>query len=817
MYKLQRTALILAACLGASAAHAFTIPFYTIDSAPRLLAPSPTVDSFAPILKVEPGIRSLLIPFTASSSRVATPGTMPSTWFNGELVAGSVLQLRILVPPGVSTILVDTTSGTNFGTFSGTSARNLIACPGVPVPSGTCPVAYVPSVSSAEGYADYNDRTSFGEGSAASLAGALFPNAGLSGVSDKPRWFNFYYIVPPTHGSGGILLNSFNLRMLIDNQAGVDLYNSWLAARPWSPHTQPGIAKEASCDGLQSSWTSACSEVAPWPGQVIGPTPGPTPLAFGSRTGVDLGAVVESAEQTLAGTGGPWQVSVSGGDYSLNSGAYTSQPGQIKVGDRIKVRLTAATAPLNNKAMSLTVGTVTSTFTVTTKDQTAQSITVGTQNNAKNFAYTGRTFNSVDEMIRVEETLPGLLKGSVRVQMGGNAKLAAGSTLGFLADRFSVGEPAAVPITAQNASDLTFSLPTDPGDTYKGFLYIGNGAFKVDLGNVTTPGDLMVTVSGTGFNNSVKIAQIVDATTYPNLSSQVALTPGGAAVILPELKIAESAKGALAVDGNKTLAVLLPNDVTFDVAALPTLSVSNAAGVMPSVQPTAAFGSTGRDLKLTLPAAGWNSASDGPYTISVKNLKVQASSNAAASDLEAVIAGARQVGAIALTDADLGWDYGAKATRKGVKLGTIGQGETPWTVNPGAISVADQKQAVISGIKVTANSKDVGKPGASFVGAILDKTLLFLTPAGWVPYADLLNCYAVNSCQGRTLAYQATDKLGTFNIDVLPQAFDISTLKPLQLIIGYGAGNADNPLPYDGGGAFGNMLKGGNFKVIYNQ
>lgn len=825
MYKLQRTALILAACLGASAAQA---SFYTIDSAPRLLPPADQIntvaDTFLPVLTVEPGIRSFIIPFTVSSSRVATPGNMPSSWFNGILSSGAVLQVRILVPPGVSTILLDTTSGTNFGTFSGTSARNLIVCPGVPVPSGTCPVNYVPSVSSTEGYADYMDRSHFGEGSAAPLAGALFPNADLSGVSDKPRWFNFYYIVPPSHGGGGILLNSFGLRMLLDNQAGVDMYNRWLAARSWSPYQLPGVAKEASCDGLQSNWNwaasnpSSCGSVAPWPGQVVGPTPGPNALAFGSRTGADLGAVVESAEQTLTGTGGPWQVSVSGGEYSLNSGTYTNQPGQIKVGDRIKVRLTAATAPLNNKALSLTVGTLTSTFTVTTKDQVAQSINVSAQNNARSQAYTGRTATPVDEMIRLDESQPGLLKGSVRVQMGGNAKFALGSALTFSADRFAVGEPAALPITAQNASDLTFTLPADPGDRFPGFLYIGNGTtpLQVDLGNVTTPGDLMVTVSGTGFNSSVKIAQVVDATTYPNLSSQIALTPGGAAVVLPEIKIVESAAGALAIDGNKTLAILLPNDVTFDTAAQPTLSVSNAAGVLALIQPTAAFGSNGRDLKLTLPAT-WDSAKTGPYTLSVKNLKVQASSNAAASDLEAVIAGSRQVGAVSLTDADLGWDYGAKATRKSVKLGTIGQGETPWTVSPGAISVADQKQAVISGIKVSANSKDVGKPGASFVGAILDKTLLFLTPAGWVPYADLLNCYATNSCQGRTLAYQATDKLGNFNIDVLPQAFDISTLKPLQLIIGYGAGNADNPLPYDGGGAFGNMLKGGNFKVIYNQ
>ncbi|MFC4161828.1 hypothetical protein [Chitinimonas lacunae] len=817
MYKLRRTALILAASLGATAAHA---TFYTIDSAPRLLKPAEqaatTSDTFLPITQVEPGLRAYILPYSVSSSRVATPGNMPTTWENGTLKAGAVLQLRILVPPGVSTVLLDTTSATNFGTYSGTSGRNLLLCPNIPVPTSTCPVSYMPSVSSSEGYIDYTDRTHFGEGSAAPLAGALFPNADMSGASDKPRWFNFYYFVPSSHGGGGILLNSFGLRMFLDNQANVDLYNRWLAARPWSSHSIPGVAKEASCDGLQQNWVSDCSGVAPWPGQVVGPTPGPTALAFGARTGAELNAVVESSELTQAGNGGPWQVSITGGEYSLNGAAYTSQNGQIKIGDRIKLRLTTAGTPQTSRQAVLTVGTISSTFAVTTKDQATQLLSVIALKDGQGKVFTGRSASLLDEQVRITESQLGALKGSVRAQLSGNAKFSLGSTISFSADRAGVGEPVPIKITAQNASDLPIDLPTDPGDRVTGYLQIGNGApLQLDLGNVTTPGELTLNLSG-ALSNSTKIAQVVDATTYPNLSSQVALTPGGSAVAVPEIKIAESTNGALALDGNKTLAILLPNDVTFDTAAAPTLAVSNASGVLATVQLTSSFGSTGRDLKLTLPDT-WDSAKTGPYTISIKGLKIQASSNAVASDLEAVVGGAKLTGTVALSDADIGWDYGAKATRKGIKLGTVGQGEIPWTISPGLVSVADPKSAVISGIKIKANSKDLGKPGASFVAAILDKTLLFLTPAGWLPYSDLLNCYATNSCQGRQLAFQKVDKLDGFTIDVLPQAFDISALKPLQLIIGYGAGNADNPLPYDPAGAFGSMLKGGNFKVIYNQ
>jgi hypothetical protein len=92
----------------------------------------------------------------------------------------------------------------------------------------------------------------------------------------------------------------------------------------------------------------------------------PDQFAFSDQNDVGLDTVIESNEITVNGTSVAVDVSVVGGEYSINGGVFTAVAGMINTGDSIKVRHTSST--LNDVAVNtvLTIGGVSDTFTSTT-------------------------------------------------------------------------------------------------------------------------------------------------------------------------------------------------------------------------------------------------------------------------------------------------------------------------------------------------------------------------------------------------------------------------------------------------------------------
>lgn len=79
-----------------------------------------------------------------------------------------------------------------------------------------------------------------------------------------------------------------------------------------------------------------------------------------------VSAVVESNTITVAGVDGPTDISVSGGEYSVNGGAYTSTSGTVVAGDTVKVRHTASASNSTPTNTVLTIGGISDTFTTIT-------------------------------------------------------------------------------------------------------------------------------------------------------------------------------------------------------------------------------------------------------------------------------------------------------------------------------------------------------------------------------------------------------------------------------------------------------------------
>lgn len=94
----------------------------------------------------------------------------------------------------------------------------------------------------------------------------------------------------------------------------------------------------------------------------------PTAPVFTAQTGALPSATVSSNQVALGGFTEAVAISVSGGEYRIGSGAFTSTPGTALPGDLVTVRLTSAATVSTPTTATLTVGGVPADFTVTTTD-----------------------------------------------------------------------------------------------------------------------------------------------------------------------------------------------------------------------------------------------------------------------------------------------------------------------------------------------------------------------------------------------------------------------------------------------------------------
>jgi alpha-tubulin suppressor-like RCC1 family protein len=92
----------------------------------------------------------------------------------------------------------------------------------------------------------------------------------------------------------------------------------------------------------------------------------PDPFSFAALTGVALNSTFTSNMITLSGIKVATPISVSDGSYSVNGGAFTSVAGNVNNGATVSVRVNSAGTPLTDSTAALSVGAVSSSFTVTT-------------------------------------------------------------------------------------------------------------------------------------------------------------------------------------------------------------------------------------------------------------------------------------------------------------------------------------------------------------------------------------------------------------------------------------------------------------------
>jgi hypothetical protein len=101
---------------------------------------------------------------------------------------------------------------------------------------------------------------------------------------------------------------------------------------------------------------------------VAAPLPDTTPnqFTFTDQTGVTPNTPVTSNAITVSGINAPAPISVTGGQYSINGGAYTSSSGTVSNGNTLTARVTSSGNYAATTSATLTIGGVNGVFSVTT-------------------------------------------------------------------------------------------------------------------------------------------------------------------------------------------------------------------------------------------------------------------------------------------------------------------------------------------------------------------------------------------------------------------------------------------------------------------
>lgn len=93
----------------------------------------------------------------------------------------------------------------------------------------------------------------------------------------------------------------------------------------------------------------------------------PDTFSFTHVSNAEISTLYTSNPVTLSGFSSGTVISVSGGEYSINSGAFTTISGTVNPGESIRVRRTSSATYSSTVNVNLTVGSSSQVFTITTK------------------------------------------------------------------------------------------------------------------------------------------------------------------------------------------------------------------------------------------------------------------------------------------------------------------------------------------------------------------------------------------------------------------------------------------------------------------
>lgn len=100
----------------------------------------------------------------------------------------------------------------------------------------------------------------------------------------------------------------------------------------------------------------------------------PDAFSFTAQTGVAISSQISSNTITVAGIDAATSISISGGDYQIDNGSWSSSPGTVTHGQTVTVRHTSSASYNTTVSTVLTIGGVSATFSTTTTTQSVSPV-----------------------------------------------------------------------------------------------------------------------------------------------------------------------------------------------------------------------------------------------------------------------------------------------------------------------------------------------------------------------------------------------------------------------------------------------------------
>lgn len=316
----------------------------------------------------------------------------------------------------------------------------------------------------------------------------------------------------------------------------------------------------------------------------------PSSFAFAAVTGAELNTLVEtSGAETITGITGAVPISIEDAfeaEYRVNGGGWTGVAGTVSATDTIAVRFRSANAYETARSVDVTIGTVTETFSVTTKAQ-------DTSPDAFAFA-TNLVAPSTADVTSESVTLAGY-EGSVAISLSGDAsaEYRIGTDAGSVtwgdwtsdAGTVSVGQLVQVRLDASGSE----------GGSVSATLQVGTGSaiYQVDSQDLTPDAFAFAAVTGaalstTTTSEAVQINGItgevpVSVSAGNGALFRIGSGPDSGSISWGAEGFVDSTETSLTVANEEWVQLRLTSSAAYETEVTASLTVGNRAPVAFSV------------------------------------------------------------------------------------------------------------------------------------------------------------------------------------------------------------------------------------------
>ncbi|MCW9000453.1 MAG: BspA family leucine-rich repeat surface protein [Kangiellaceae bacterium] len=302
----------------------------------------------------------------------------------------------------------------------------------------------------------------------------------------------------------------------------------------------------------------------------------PNSFSFAEVADVELSTVIESDPVTISGIDDSVTVSITGGEFSINGGSFTSSAGTINNGQTIALRITSSDSFSTSVDASVTVGGVSGTFRVTTlaEDLTPDAFSFEPQTNV---GLSTSIESNLITVAGVNSTTPVSIVGGEYSISGADFVNTAGSVQS--GDTVAVRLISSSEYVTQTELTLTigtesevFQVTTVADTTPDAFLFTS----QQEIARNTQVESNSITISGLGTAVPISITGGEYSIDGGSFTGEVGQVDNGQSVVIRQTSSAELE--------TKTIAILTISDVegSFEVTTQGRLNFTSLSGAVPN-------------------------------------------------------------------------------------------------------------------------------------------------------------------------------------------------------------------------------------------